>query len=78
MLTQCCEVETWQFSCLRKDSQPVAEQLSMVIVLEHLVLAWWSASACAVPMSNSLHWGLNPGPSVYRTDALPLSYKGLA
>ena len=26
---------------------------------------------------NSLHWGLNPGPSVYRIDALPLSYKGL-
>ena len=25
----------------------------------------------------SLHWGLNPGPSVYRTDALPLSYRGL-
>ena len=25
---------------------------------------------------NSLHWGLNPGPSVYRTDALPLSYRG--
>ena len=26
----------------------------------------------------SPHWGLNPGPSVYRTDALPLSYKGHA
>ena len=26
--------------------------------------------------SKSLHWGLNPGPSVYKTDALPLSYKG--
>ena len=26
--------------------------------------------------SISLHWGLNPGPSVYRTDALPLSYRG--
>ncbi len=26
---------------------------------------------------NSPHWGLNPGPSVYRTDALPLSYRGL-
>ena len=24
----------------------------------------------------SPHWGLNPGPSVYRTDALPLSYRG--
>ena len=24
----------------------------------------------------SLHWGLNPGPSVYRTDALPLNYRG--
>ena len=27
--------------------------------------------------NESLHWGLNPGPSVYRTDALPLSYRGL-
>ena len=26
----------------------------------------------------STHWGLSPGPSVYRTDALPLSYKGHA
>jgi hypothetical protein len=26
----------------------------------------------------SLHWGLNPGPSVYKTDALPLSYRGTA
>lgn len=28
------------------------------------------------PTSQSPHWGLNPGPSVYRTDALPLSYRG--
>ena len=28
------------------------------------------------PASESPHWGLNPGPSVYRTDALPLSYRG--
>ena len=27
---------------------------------------------------NSPHWGLNPGPSVYKTDALPLSYRGTA
>ena len=27
---------------------------------------------------NSPHWGLNPGPSVYKTDALPLSYRGVA
>ena len=26
---------------------------------------------------HSLHWGLNPGPSVYKTDALPLSYRGI-
>jgi hypothetical protein len=25
----------------------------------------------------SPHWGLNPGPSVYKTDALPLSYRGI-
>ena len=28
--------------------------------------------------SISLHWGLSPGPSVYKTDALPLSYRGSA
>ena len=27
-------------------------------------------------IANSPHWGLNPGPSVYKTDALPLSYRG--
>ena len=27
-------------------------------------------------MLQSLHWGLSPGPSVYKTDALPLSYRG--
>ena len=27
-------------------------------------------------LGNSLHWGLSPGPSVYKTDALPLSYRG--
>ena len=25
----------------------------------------------------SPHWGLNPGPSVYKTDALPLRYRGV-
>ena len=29
-------------------------------------------------VQKSPHWGLNPGPSVYKTDALPLSYRGLA
>ena len=29
------------------------------------------------PKSSSLHWGLSPGPSVYTTDALPLSYRGI-
>ena len=35
--------------------------------------------ACHCPRGTkqrSLHWGLSPGPSVYRTDALPLSYRG--
>jgi hypothetical protein len=30
----------------------------------------------SLPQQYSPHWGLNPGPSVYRTDALPLSYRG--
>ncbi len=25
---------------------------------------------------NVLHWGMNPGPSAYKTDALPLSKRG--
>ena len=33
-------------------------------------------SCATLPQQNSPHWGLNPGPSVYRTDALPLSYRG--
>ena len=32
--------------------------------------------AKAILRLHSLHWGLNPGPSVYKTDALPLSYRG--
>ena len=31
---------------------------------------------CCIADAKSLHWGLSPGPSVYKTDALPLSYKG--
>ena len=34
------------------------------------------AQGCS--LGNSLHWGLSPGPSVYKTDALPLSYRGRA
>jgi hypothetical protein len=33
---------------------------------------------CLALVRNSPHWGLNPGPSVYKTDALPLSYRGVA
>ena len=50
----------------------------------------WLASHCTLPCHSrwqggqalssgkgcSPHWGLNPGPSVYKTDALPLSYRG--
>ena len=31
----------------------------------------------SLPQPYSPHWGLNPGPSVFRTDALPLSYRGI-
>ena len=52
-----------------------------------LEMSWLVAGARKVtkasPIIHSLqtrhyspHWGLNPGPSVYRTDALPLSYRG--
>ena len=32
-----------------------------------------------ISLTNAIspHWGLNPGPSVYKTDALPLSYRGI-
>ena len=36
-------------------------------------------TGCILQVANmplSPHWGLNPGPSVYKTDALPLSYRG--
>jgi hypothetical protein len=35
------------------------------------------AAVVQSPKGSSLHWGLSPGPSVYKTDALPLSYRGL-
>ena len=35
--------------------------------------SWW---ICDTMKVKSPHWGLNPGPSVYKTDALPLSYRG--
>ena len=33
-------------------------------------------STTPLVQNNSPLWGLNPGPSVYKTDARPLSYKG--
>ena len=54
------------------------------------VIAWLALVGCVAgycgcfgrlildPRRQSPHWGLNPGPSVYRTDDLPLSYKGPA
>jgi hypothetical protein len=42
----------------------------------------WNAFTFSLHISQlhfviSPHWGLNPGPSVCRTDALPLSYRGI-
>ena len=35
-------------------------------------------SALRMPAKKtSPHWGLSPGPSVYKTDGLPLSYRGI-
>ena len=45
--------------------------------------SWYTACFCLACQGSlfeehrmSLHWGLSPGPSVYKTDALPLSYRG--
>ena len=40
------------------------------------MVAQRTGSACSGLPTGSLHWGLSPGPSVYKTDALPLSYRG--
>jgi hypothetical protein len=49
------------------------------IVLRELCLCHSSiVLICRALVRNSPHWGLNPGPSVYKTDALPLSYRGVA
>ena len=45
--------------------------------------SWYTACFCLACQGSlfeehrmSLHWGLSPGLSVYKTDALPLSYRG--
>jgi len=44
--------------------------LNMNAMLQHM------DKSTETKYSASPHWGLNPGPSVYKTDALPLSYRG--
>ena len=44
--------------------------VTRVLSTKSVQLVMRSCKAC------SPHWGLNPGPSVYKTDALPLSYRG--
>ena len=39
-------------------------------------LVWWCRYIDGMHFGISPHWGLNPGPSVYKTDALPLSCRG--
>ena len=53
-------------------------EIAFVTMAVTLAAALPARHMISMRMAQSLHWGLNPGPSVYRTDALPLSYKGLA
>ena len=55
---------------------PRVEPCSSVIRWPTLASAQHLAWKQCQDLHQSLHWGLNPGPSVYRTDALPLSYRG--
>ena len=49
----------------------------MRIVLQELCLCIsFNGLPCVALCAIAPHWGLNPRPSVYKTDALPLSYRG--
>ena len=74
----------WGFTCPRQTFGAVQSHAMATCYphchasMEHLHKAttwpgWYCITADAI---KSLHWGLNPGPSVHRTDTLPLSYRG--
>ena len=65
----------------RTEEQAVHEvgsgsEIAFVRMAVTLAAALPARHMISMRMAQSLHWGLNPGPSVYRTDALPLSYRG--
>ena len=65
----------------RTEEQAVHEvgsgsEIAFVTMAVTLAAALPARHMISMRMAQSLHWGLNPGPSVYRTDALPLSYRG--
>ena len=51
--------------------------LFLVYVVAILLILLNVCCVVQSPKGSSLHWGLSPGPSVWKTDALPLSYRGL-
>ena len=51
--------------------------LFLVYVLAILLILLNVCCVVQSPKGSSLHWGFSPGPSFCKTDALPLSYRGL-
>ena len=60
-------MSTWQVHTIARPARP----------WDKVSVEQAGPKACG-PRRISPHWGLNPGPSVYKTDALPLSYRGSA
>ena len=56
--------------------QAVLAALPQFLQAAHLEDFWRSLPKATLEFVKSPHWGLSPGPSVYKTGALPLSYRG--
>ena len=72
-------VATWRWQPDVKSYRCACRKKKQVRCVPHFCLTRHVARGSGQTLGiagESLHWGLNPGPSVYKTNALPLSYRG--